>query len=352
MTGVALASPTEQEWATVCELVRAAGEVYLVCHINPDGDALGSALAVAMGLREKGKRAFVSFGDDPLVVPGSLSFLPGLDLLVPPAEVPETPELMMVFDAASLDRLGLLVPAAKRAAALVVVDHHVSNTRFGTHHLIDVTAPATAVVVDGLLDRLGVKLTADIAAALYAGLASDTGSFKYVGTTPATHEFAARLLRTGIRHDLISREIWDTAEFGYLKVLARALERATLAPDEAGGAGLVWTVVPRADRAEFGVAMDQIEGIIDVVRKTVEAEVAVVFKEDGDGTFRVSTRSKGRIDVGTLCTALGGGGHRLAAGFTSPDVDVTLQRIRSALAAEVESAAGAEAGAAAGTDAV
>jgi bifunctional oligoribonuclease and PAP phosphatase NrnA len=325
-------SPTDEDWAVVTSLVRAATDISLVCHVSPDGDALGSAIAAALGLRDLGKQARVSFGDDPPIVPAALEFLPGLDLVVPPAEIPGTPELMLVFDVASLERLGLLTDKAAAATALIVIDHHASNTGFGTHHLVDTTAPATAVLAEELLRRLGVKLNAEIAAAIYTGLATDTGSFKYAGTTAATHQLAARLLATGIRHDLISRSLWDTARFGYLKVLAMALDTAQLEPEAAGGLGLVWTVVGCAERERHGVAMDEIEGIIDVVRKTAEAEVALVLKEDEGGTYRASFRSKGGIDLGQVAVSLGGGGHRFAAGFTAgDDVDTTLAQFRAAL---------------------
>jgi bifunctional oligoribonuclease and PAP phosphatase NrnA len=337
-----LPPPTAADWREVVALLRDADYVCLACHVNPDGDALGSAVAVGLALRELGIRADVSFGDDPLVVPRSLSFLPGLDLVVPPGDVPAAPDVMMVFDAASIDRLGLLVDTARAAGALVVVDHHTSNTGFGTHHIVDVAAPATAVLAEDLIRRLGVKLTPEIATAIYAGLASDTGSFRYAGTTPATHALAARLLEAGVRQDAVSRQLWDTASFGYLKVLARALERATLEPAAAGGLGMVWTVVTRADRDAFGVGMDEIEGIIDVVRKTSEAEVAVVLKEDTDGSYRVSSRSKGQVDVGSVCTALGGGGHRLAAGFsTAGDAGAAVSRILGLLGEALRTDAGA-----------
>jgi bifunctional oligoribonuclease and PAP phosphatase NrnA len=335
------APPAEADWREVVELLREADYVCLACHVNPDGDALGSAVAVGLALRELGIRVEVSFGDDPPAVPRSLSFLPGLELLVPPGDVPAAPDVVMVFDAASIDRLGLLAGKARAAGALVVVDHHTSNTRFGTHHLVDVTAPATAVLVEGLIRRLGVKLSQEIATAIYAGLASDTGSFRYTGTTSATHHLAARLLDAGVQQDLISRQLWDTASFGYLKVLARALEGTSLEPAAAGGLGLVWTVVTRADRDAFGVELDEIEGVIDVVRKASEAEVAVVFKEDANGSYRVSARSKGRADVGAVCTALGGGGHRLAAGFTTKEgTAVTLSRVLGLLGAAGDGPAG------------
>ncbi|GGO93551.1 DHH family phosphoesterase [Wenjunlia tyrosinilytica] len=332
----ARAAIPEHAWETAVKLVGAAREVHLVCHVSPDGDALGSALAAGLALRSLGVDAFVSFGDDPQVVPASLSFLPGQDLLIPAAEVPDAPELVVVFDVASEHRLGLLCDKALAARELIVIDHHSSNNGFGSCRLIDPAAPATAVLADELLRRLGVPLTHDIAVCLYTGVATDTGSFKYTATTPATHELAARLLATGIRQDLISRQLWDTASFGYLKVLAAALERARLEPEAAGGRGLVWTVVPHADRERHGVAMDEVEGLIDVVRKAAEAEVALVLKEGEDGSFYGSSRAKGAVDLGAVCAGLGGGGHAYAAGFTSyDDAATTVERFRTLLENEL-----------------
>jgi phosphoesterase RecJ-like protein len=215
----------------------------------------------------------------------------------------------------------------------VVVDHHASNTRFGTVHLLDVTAAATAVLVAELLDRLGAPLTRDVATAIYTGLATDTGSFKFAATTPEVHRLAARLLGTGMRHDLVSRAVFDTASFGYLQVLGAALREARLEPAAVGGLGLVWTFVPAAARRTHGVAMDEVEHVIDVLRRAAEAEVAAVVKEDDDGTLKVSTRSKGHVDLSRVCAALGGGGHRYAAGFTAEMAAAeTLDRLRAELA--------------------
>ncbi|MYW02875.1 bifunctional oligoribonuclease/PAP phosphatase NrnA [Streptomyces sp. SID3343] len=326
-------APGAAEWDEAVRLLLTAEDITLLAHVSPDGDALGSALAVGLALRELGRTVRVSYGDDPLVVPSSLEFLPGQDLLVPHTGVPDEPELVAVFDAAGISRLGLLESRAKAARTLLVVDHHASNTRFGTHHLIDVEAPATAVLADELITRLGATLTADIATALYTGLVTDTGSFKYVGTTPDTHTFAARLLATGIRHDLIQRAIWDTCRFGYLKVLAAALARAELDTDAAGGLGLVSTVITRAERAAHGIRLDEVEGVIDVVRKSGEAEVALVLKEDDDGALRASARSKGGVDLGRVCGAFGGGGHAFAAGFTAYDPPAeVVARFRDLLA--------------------
>lgn len=304
----------------------------LICHVTPDGDALGSALAAGLALRSLGHQVRVSFGDDPQIIPESLSFLPGQELIVPAAELPDRPELVICFDVASQGRLGLLREKAFAARALVVLDHHASNPGFGTHRIIDPGAPATAVLVDELLRRLRVPLDQEIATCLYTGVATDTGSFKYAGTTPATHELAGRLLATGIRQDLISRQLWDTTSFGYLKVLGAALERAVYEPAAAGGLGLVWTWVPYQDLVLFSVTMEEIEGLIDVLRKPAEAEVALVLKQDPDGTLRGSCRAKGAVDLAAVCARLGGGGHSFQAGFSArEDVPSAVARFRDAL---------------------
>ena len=187
--------------AKAAALLDAADEVCLACHVRPDADALGSMLALAHALRAPGprpQRVVASFGDEPFEVPEILRFLPGLSLLSPPEAYPDRPELMVTFDAGSIDRLGLLAGPACRADQLIVMDHHASNTRFGTVNLIDPAAAATAMLVLDLIDAAGIELTRDIAFGLYAGLVTDTGSFKYSATTPAVHQVAARLLGTGI----------------------------------------------------------------------------------------------------------------------------------------------------------
>ena len=326
MTDVrAVVAPPDPVWDEAVAAIRGAGTVALACHLGPDGDALGSLLALALGLRDLGKPVVASWSE-PWRVPPQYAYLPGLDLLSPPSEFPEAPEVLVTFDTGSVDRLGTLAPAAERAACVVNLDHHASNTRFGTIDLLDPDAAASALLVDELLRRLGAPLTADIAACLYTGLTTDTGSFKYQATTPAVHQVAARLIATGIDHAAIAREVWDTNRFGYVKLLGRVLDRAVLED------GLVWSWTTQDEFTEYGVAMEDVEGAIDVLRTTVEAEVALICKETPDGTYAVSMRSKGAVDVGALCVSLGGGGHRYAAGFTSEaDLDTTLARIRAAL---------------------
>jgi bifunctional oligoribonuclease and PAP phosphatase NrnA len=315
-----MTTSSESEWARAVKVIDGASQVCLACHVRPDADALGSMLAVlhALHCRPGGPPAVVaSFGDEPFEVPAILRFLPCVELLTPPGGYPSRPEVMVSFDAASIDRLGALTWPAESAGELIVLDHHASNTGFGTINLVDPAAAATAVLAAGLIDRLAIPLSEQIALGLYAGLVTDTGSFKFSATTPAVHELAARLLATGIDPGLVSRELYDRAPFGYLRMLAAALERATLEPDAATGLGMVWTTVTKADRAASGLSLDAAESVIDVVRRTDEAEVAVVLKEDDAGTWQASMRSKSQVDVGKVAAALGGGGHARAAGFSA-----------------------------------
>ncbi len=310
----------DADWARAVKILDGAGQVCLACHLRPDADALGSMLAVGLALRSRAGRVpslIASFGDDPFVVPAILSFLPGTGLLTGPAAFPAQPEVMVSFDAGSIDRLGALAGPAAAAGELIVLDHHASNTRFGTVNLVEPAAAATAVLAVELIDRLDVPLSRDIALGLYAGLVTDTGSFKFAATTPQVHELAARLLATGIDPGVVARELYDRAPFSYLQMLAAALGRATLEPGACGGLGLVWTTVTRADRQQAGgLTLDAAESVIDIVRRTDEAEVAVVLKEDDNGSWQISARSKSLIDVGAACAALGGGGHARAAGFS------------------------------------
>jgi bifunctional oligoribonuclease and PAP phosphatase NrnA len=332
-------TPSERAWDEAVGLLRRAEDVTLFAHVNPDADSLGSAVALGLALRSVGVGARVSFGggghDGEIHVPETLRFLPGLDLVVAPAEVPAAPDVVVVLDTAHQDRLGSLADRVEKAGAVIVVDHHRTVTGLGTHRLVDVSAPATGVLVLRLVDALGAELTADIAVALYAAVASDTGSFRYAGTTPATHHLAARLLAAGVRQDQVSAHLWDSVPLGYLHVLAGALAGVRLEAGAVGGRGLVWTTVSAADRRAHGLRFEAVEGVIDVVRKAREAEVAAVLREDDAGRWLVSLRSRGSVDVSTVARTLGGGGHMFAAGFTAPGgPEAAVAAVREALAAQ------------------
>ncbi|MDQ2586363.1 DHH family phosphoesterase [Saccharothrix yanglingensis] len=309
-------------------VLSTATDVTLLAHVNPDADALGSALALGLALHRRGVTARVSFGA-PDEVPETLRDLDVAGLLVPASEVPAAPPVLVALDTGSVGRLGPLGDRVDTAGVVVVLDHHVSNPRFGHVNVVDDRAEATAIVVLRLLDELGVELDEPVARCIYAGLVTDTRSFRHASAS--THEVAARLLAAGVDAEAVARPLMDSHPFGYLGMLSTVLRGARLEPDAAAGLGFVHAVVTLEDAA--GLRPEEVESVVDLVRTTSEAEVAAVLKELRPATWSVSLRAVSRVDVREVAQLLGGGGHRLAAGFTATGTaDAVLRRLREALA--------------------
>ena len=235
---------------------------------------------------------------------------------------------MVTFDCGSLDRLGSLQGPAKRARELVVIDHHVSNDRYGTVNVIEPDAAASGWVVHRLVDALGLPLDRDAAVCLYAAIVCDTGRFQYDTTTPEVFDMARRLTEFDVPVARLSRTLFEEHRFAYLRLLGEALANAELVREQR----FVWTAVTQDMLQRHDVTMEEVEGLIDILRRTAEAEVTCVLKEEVDGSVRVSLRSLGSVDVRRIAEAHGGGGHRYAAGFTSElGIPTTVARIRAAL---------------------
>ena len=301
--------------------------VALACHVNPDGDALGSMLGMLHVLRNAGRRVVASF-PTPFQIAPHYRDLPGLDLLTPPSEFPTDPPVMVTFDCGSLSRLGDLEPAAKGAHELIVIDHHISNDRYGTLNLVEPSAAASGVVVQRLVDAMGLPLSRDAAVCLYAALVCDTGRFQHETTTPEVFELARRLTEFDVPVSSLSRALFEEHRFAYLQLLGEALGSAQLVREQR----FVWTAITQDMLRRHDVTLDEVEGLIDILRRAQEAEVTCVLKEEQDGTYRVSLRSLGDVDVRRVAEAHGGGGHRFAAGFTYDlDVDTLVARISAAL---------------------
>jgi phosphoesterase RecJ-like protein len=328
--------PAPADWQRAVAAIRGVprtARVLLACHLNPDGDALGSMLGFALGLRRLGYSGVQASFPGLLELPDPLRGIAGLELLVDASAVASDPELVISFDAASIERLGVLGEYLLLAPASIVVDHHASSTRFGQINLVDPGAAATAVLVEGLLDRLGVPLDIEIAECLYVALATDTGSFKFDASTASVHQFAARLIATGLPVGQLSQRLFDTRPYGAVRLFADALGRVELEPGAAGGLGLVWTYATLADLERHGQRPQVLEALIDSVRCVEEADVACVIKQVRPAEWAVSLRSKGGIDVSRVAVALGGGGHRYAAGFTGQgSVSEVIVAVRARLA--------------------
>jgi bifunctional oligoribonuclease and PAP phosphatase NrnA len=330
----ALAAVYSGELSKAADVVRSATDsgtaVALACHVSPDGDALGSLLGFAH-LADAAGCATVSSWPNPFAVAHHYRSIPGLDRGVGSENFPQQPKVMMTFDCGSLGRLVELKPAAQHAAAhgqLVVLDHHVSNDAYGSINAISPTAAATAVVVRELARELGWELNYNAAWCLYVGLVTDTGKFQYQSVTPEVFALAEELSSFGLPLARISRELFDEHRFAYVRLAADALARAELDEDRQ----FVSTSVSLLDLERFGVGYEEAEGLIDWVRSTAEAEVACVLKEAPEG-FRVSLRSVDRVDVGAIAAALGGGGHRLASGFT---MRASVGEVRAAVLRELD----------------
>lgn len=316
--------------AAIHATAKAGSALALMCHVSPDGDALGSMLALHHLARSQGIASVASF-PNPFTVAAHYRSVPGLDLLTESSEFPVDPGLVVTFDCGSLQRLVELGSAAEYARTtgeLIVLDHHATNDRYGSINVVDVKAAATAVVVRALARELGWPLTREAAICLYVGLVTDTGRFQFSSTDPSVFELAAELASFGLPIAQLNRELFDEHSYAYLRLASCALGRAVLDPVRE----LISTHVSQRDLAEYGVDYDEVEGLIEWIRSATEAEVAVVYKEAPDGV-RVSMRSLTKVDVGALAVKLGGGGHVRAAGFT---MNASVEAVHAAVVAELD----------------
>jgi phosphoesterase RecJ-like protein len=322
--------PAIPEWDKAITAITDSSSVVLLAHVTPDADALGSALGLGLALQSLGKKVQVTVGEPGFTTPTSLDFLPGTELIRAPEDLAPV-DLVISCDVSSDARLGSGKSILEAAAVSVAIDHHPSFTGFGTIHLVDPSAAATAEIVLELIDRLDLPITKEIAGAIYSGLATDTGSFKYQSTTSHTLRAAARLLDTGIDGAKLSRLLFDDEPLAALVMMGDAVSRATLVSTAASGLGLVYTCVSIEQRP--GLDELAVERVIEALRKTAEAEVAAVLKQADDGHWKVSLRSKTIVDVGAIANELGGGGHKHASGYSSTvDLDETVTRLIDSLA--------------------
>ncbi len=294
------------------ELLSCAATIAVIAHVHPDADTIGAGLALALVLDRCGKDVEVSFAS-PATLPQSLTSLPGCELLVTPDAMHRDVDLVVTVDVPSLKRLGELSDLAAPGRQLLVIDHHASNDMFGTANFIDVSADSTTMMIAELLDTWGKPIDLEVAHCIYAGLTTDTGSFRWASARAL--RLAARLVDTGVDNAAISRTLMDTHPFGWLPLLSRVLGSAQLLREAAGGHGLVYAVVENRDWIDS--RPEEVESIVDIVRTTAQAEVAAVFKEIAPQQWSVSMRAKADMDLATVASTFGGGGHRLAAGYST-----------------------------------
>lgn len=295
--------------AWLVPLLRERRDWVVVAHFAPDADTFGSALALAELLRALGHRARVACQDDARL---RFGFLPGADALTV-GELP--PDLAPGFgiatvDAAEASRLGGMTRFFAEASVVLNIDHHVSNTRFGTHNWIDVASAATGEMIARLFATFELPL-APVAEPLYAALFTDTGGFRYPSTTARTLGVASALVETGLDFPGLLQAIYERQSASHVKLMGLALASMKVG----AGGRLVGTAVSAAMFSEAAASEADAEGIVEVFRLIEGAEVFYILRETPGG-IRVSLRAKGDHDVNRVASRFGGGGHRQAAGCT------------------------------------
>jgi phosphoesterase RecJ-like protein len=303
------------ELDAVVEAIRSHDRFLVTTHENPDGDALGSILAMKLALEQLGKDASLYLsGSIPL--PSEYDFM---DLGAVSRELPDdaAERVVLALDCANERRLGPDSSFVQRSPLVVDIDHHHDNSRFGQVNLIVADASSTGEILYDLFGELGVELTPEIAEALYIALVTDTGRFQYTNTTPKALRIAAELVEAGANVHQVFQDVYENVAFAKLKLLARALESAKVYE----GGRVIVADLERGDFAAAGAEEPFAEGIIDFLRSVEGAEVVALIREpptQNGPTRRVSLRTRGTgIDVSAIARKSGGGGHRQAAGFSS-----------------------------------
>ena len=297
----------------IAALLLAQDKLVLCPHVSPDGDALGSTLALKMALEKAGKKVTVMVDDD---VPKAFGFLPQINCFVKPAngEVVEA-DLLVVLDASSLDRIGKVAQAVK-AKAIANIDHHISNTQFADYLYLNTEAAATAEILCNLVEKLGITPDKDLATCLYTGIYTDCGSFRYANTTPGTMRAAAKLLEYGARPNEISDAL-GTNTRANIEMLGKVLQTLAFYND-----GKISTLEINRDLYDKDVNTDN---FISFARYIEGVDVAVLFKAVEPAVTRVSMRSQD-TDVAAIALSFGGGGHVRAAGCT---VELPLEQAKA-----------------------
>lgn len=296
----------------------------IASHVNPDGDAIGSVLALGWSLRQLGLQVRL-LSHDP--VPMNLRFLPGWDIIevlsperTPAKEayqeppLPKEPGLLgIVADVGVMERLGRSHQLLEAAEKLVVIDHHQpADVPPGDIQIVDPGASATCLILYRLLPEIGVEISPDIAQCLLTGIITDTGGFRYQNTDPESLEAASKLLSLGADMMQINREVWEKKPISAVRLMCTALNHLELYANSQ----IAISHLSLGDYKEFDATDEDTEGIVNEIGRINTAQIAALFREHKQNRIRVSVRSRGDIDVAAVCRQFGGGGHINAAGCT------------------------------------
>jgi phosphoesterase RecJ-like protein len=302
--------------------------VLLASHANPDGDAIGSLIAMGLALQSMGKET-VLFNESQ--IPAVYRFLPLVKRVVRTIGDVSRFDTAVILDCGNLDRVGEAAGAVSRIPVIINIDHHVTNTSFGDVKLVDPSACATAEILWRILERLGVELNESIASAVYTGILTDTGSFRFSNTNRAAFAICNELVGLGVDPYIVAKHVYGTYSLGRIKLLNLALDSIELSPN----GRLSMMILTRQMMAETGTRPEDAEGLINYARSIKDVKVTALIQESPNGgpgphgpNYHVSLRSDGSVDVADFAASHGGGGHASAAGYS---IEARLPEIKSAL---------------------
>lgn len=308
--------------------LKQSRRVLLASHANPDGDAIGSLIAMGLSLGAMGKEILL-YNESP--IPAVYRFLPMVDRVVRTIDNPSRFDTAVILDCGNLDRIGEQAGVVSRIPMIINIDHHVTNTRFGHARIVDESACATAEILWRIIDRLGIELDAAIASALYTGILTDTGSFRFSNTNRAAFAICNELVGLGVDPYIVAKHVYGTYSLGRIKLLNLALDSIEISPN---GRLSIMTLT-RQMLSETGTRTEDVDGLINYARSIKDIKVAALIQEYPNGgadpegpRYHVSLRSDGSVDVADFAAGFGGGGHASAAGYS---VESRLTEIKSDL---------------------
>ena len=316
----------ELDYTRAIEILDSAHTICVCGHINPDGDCLGSVMALTLALRAQGHSVTPLLATTDKVA--QLDFLEGYDELKPAREYLAVPDVFVAVDVSEKDRLGDAEAIFNRAAKTILIDHHVGPADYADACYVDDTAAAAGILVWAMLKQMGAERTAQIASWCYAALVTDTGRFQFQNADARALRCAAELVESGADPSDICTNIYQRKSLAALKFESRVIERLEFLCEKR--AAISW--ITRADYAELNATKDDSDSLIDVVRQIAGVEVAVMLREEDD-YVRGSIRSKTTRNVAEIAAKMNGGGHIAAAGFT---VYGTLDEARELVKKHIE----------------
>ena len=293
--------------AQVAEAIRRRGRFVLSSHVRPDGDAIGSQLAMAYALRHLGKEVRIVNRDPP---PAPLLVFPGVADIEIADHAGDPGDAVIVMESGALSRTGV---TGLERGFVINIDHHVGNSMYGALNWFDVSAAACGEMVFDLVRELGVPITLEIATHVYVAILTDTGSFHYSSISPRTFDICRQCMEAGVDPPSVARSIFDSNNLGRLKLFGAVLSRMEM--DETGRLATVF--VDRQLAADCGGTYEDTEGLINLPLTVKEIQAVVFFKEHGPDDWRISMRSKGDVDINAVARQFGGGGHKNASGCSA-----------------------------------